>query len=346
RKDDVVRIASIFDLREEYTVRVSGAVNQPRTLQYRDSMTVEDAVFMADGFLDEAAAYRIEVARRVVGTGEPDQYKIDEIAEIFSFHVDEHLGFREDEGDFRLQPFDQVYIRTQPNYQEQQTVRITGEVEYPGEYVLSSRDARLSDLIDWAGGLSEYAYSRGASLERILEISQRPEITEIDDEMAGVGDDEQREQGEVVDTLTTPVGIQLANALSNPRSGYDLILEEGDEIHIPRELQIVRVEGEVLSPTSVRYDPNRSFSDYLSAAGGVTEEARRRRAYVVYANGEVDRTKRFLFIRNNPTIEPGATIIVPREPERRQMTAQERVGIASSIASTALLFITLLERLN
>lgn len=342
RRDDIVRISSILDLREEYSIRVTGAVHRSRTFEFRENMTVEDAIFLADGFRDEAAAYRIEVARRVIGTGEPDQYRMDEVAQIYRFHVDENLGFREQDADFRLMPFDQVYVRTQPNYQRQQTVRITGEVQYPGEYVISSRDARLSDLVEWAGGLSAYAFPSGASLERILDVT-RVEITELDDEdPAGVRGGQQQFAR---DTLTTPVGIRLADALAEHRSIYDLILEPGDELHIPKQLQTVRVEGEVLSPTSIRYDPSRSFSDYLSAAGGVTEQARRNRAYVVYPNGEIDRTKRFLVFRNNPSIEPGATIIVPARPERREMTPQERISLASSIASTALIFITLIERL-
>ncbi|MEX1211407.1 MAG: SLBB domain-containing protein [Balneolaceae bacterium] len=361
QRDDLVRISSIFDLREEYTVRVSGAVNAPQQFEFRNGMTIEDIIFRADGFRDSAAPYRIEVARRVTGNDDPNQLKMDRIAERIEFQVDENLTFEGDEGSFELRPFDQVYVRSQPNYQEQRTVIITGEVQYPGEYVISSRDARLSDLIQWAGGLSDYAYPEGASLDRILEITNETQVTELEGQaIAGVGNNQGGNAGEtqrlreslgrgeltsVQDTVNTPVGIQMAEALGAPRSGYDLILEPGDVIHVPKELQTVRVEGEVLAPTSVRYDPSRSFGDYLSMAGGITEDARRRRAYIVYANGEVDRTKSFLFIRNNPSVEPGATIIVPEKPIIRTLTPQERISLASSIASTAILFITLLDRL-
>lgn len=364
RRDDVVEIASIFDMREEYNIRVSGAVNRPTTYSYADNMTIEDAIFMADGFRDEAAAYRIELARRVTGDDDSAQYKMDRIAETYSFDVEEGLGFRGEDADFRLMPFDQVYVRTKPNYQEQQTVRITGEVQYPGEYVISSRDARLSDLVEWAGGLSDFAYVEGASLQRILEITAETEITELEGiglEGLSIGNngeesDENNENNRNDrddgswearrDTVNTPVGIRLGEALVDKQSNNDLILEPGDELHIPKQLQTVRVEGEVLSPTSIRYDDSHSFSYYLDAAGGVTEDARRRRAYVVYANGEVDRTKRVLFFRNNPTIEPGATIIVPPKPLAREMTPQERISLASSLASTALLIVTLLDRLK
>lgn len=331
RRDDEIRIASLFELREEYNIRVSGAVNSPGRFDFTEETTLQDAILQADGFRDNAAEYRVEVARRIVD--EEQQLKADRVAEVYQFEVDENLSFSQEDKNFVLRPFDQIFVRLKPNYQAQQIVRIEGEVQFPGEYVLEDRTARLSDIIEWAGGLSDYAYPRGASLERTLD---------------GIEIDERSVVGDLirVDGETTRVGIQLADALQNPKSNVDLILEEGDVIRVPKQLQTVRIEGEVLFPVSVRYDRGKSFRDYLSSAGGVTEDGRRNRAYVVYANGEVDRTKRFLFIRNNPTIEPGATIVIPKKPEKRELSPQERVGLASSIASTALLIITLIDRLE
>jgi len=331
RRDDEVRIASLFELREEYNIRVSGAVNNPGEFDFTEETTIQDAILQADGFRDDAAEYRVEVARRIVDDGE--QLKTDRVAEVFQFSVDRNLEFAEEDKDFVLKPFDQVFVRLKPNYQAQQIVRIEGEVQYPGEYVLEDRTARLSDVIEWAGGLSDYAYPRGASLERTLD---------------DVAVDERSVVGDLVrvDGQTTRVGIRLADALDNPQSNVDLILEEGDVIRVPKQLQTVRVEGEVLFPVSVRYDESRSFRDYLSAAGGVTEDGRRNRAYVVYANGEVDRTKRFLWIRNNPDIEPGATIVIPEKPQRRELTPQERVSLASSVAATSLTIISVINAIR
>ncbi|MEX0648498.1 MAG: SLBB domain-containing protein [Balneolaceae bacterium] len=334
RKDDEVRIASLFELRDEYTFSVSGAVNNPSTFDFTEGMTLEDALFRANGLRDESAAYRIEVARRIVDVEE--QLKTDRVAEVFQFSVDEDLDFSEEDRDFTLQPYDQVFVRLKPNYQPQQKVRIEGEVQFPGEYVLEDRTARLSDLIGWAGGLSDYAYPRGASLERIAETAN------VEDESFLGELVEENDRGQ----LTTRVGIRLRDALQEPHSNQDLILEEGDVIRVPKQLQTVRIEGEVLYPVSIRYEPGKSFQSYINEAGGITEDGRRNRAYVVYANGEVDRTKRFLFIRNNPSVEPGATIIIPPKPASREMTPQERISLASSIASTALLFVTLIDRLN
>jgi len=136
---------------------------------------------------------------------------------------------------------------------------------------------------------------------------------------------------------TELIGINLEAILNNPRGSEDLILREGDILSIPRELQTVRMRGEVLYPTSARYRSNIGFRDYISRAGGFTEKSRRGRSYVVYANGDVQRTKKFLFINDYPPIEPGAEIIVPTKPERERLSPQAWIGIATSLATLALL---------
>lgn len=348
--DDLVRISSIFDLRETFTIQVSGAVNSPDRFEYLEGMSLEDAIYLADGLRDEAAAYRVDVARRVVD-GDV-RTKVNQIAEVFEFEVDENFRFTDGEGEFKLQPFDRVFVRTKPNYQRQLTVQIEGEVQFPGEYVLENRDARLSDLIEQSGGLSQYAFVEGASMQRILEVVSR----ELDE-------DEMRERSEqlsdlnlenvnlqsfeaVNDTVYTPVGIRLGEALQKTNGVNDLRLQEGDIIRVPRQLQTVRVEGGVLSPVTMRFVPGRGLQNYIDAAGGTTERGQRHRAYIVYANGEVDRVKRFLRMRSNPSVDAGATIIVPEKPASRELTPQERISLASSIASTALLFITILDRIQ
>ncbi len=353
RRDDQVRVSSIFDMREEYTISVQGAVNDSGEFEFAESMSVEDAIYIAGGFRDEAAEYRVEVARRV--TGDRDEFRMDRIAEVFRFSVDQNLQFSTGDLDFNLMPFDQVYVRTKPNYQEQQTVRIRGEVQYPGTYVLDSRNARLTDLIEMAGGMSDYAFPEGASLQRRIEEDVLEEVEVLDTlmiqrrEMMEEQMEEEDRRHDIFDEngyTTTQVGIRLEQAMNRPGSMQDLILEPGDVINVPKELQTVRVEGEVLHPVSIRFDDGRSFQSYINAAGGTTDEAQRRRAYIVYANGEVDRTRRILFFRSNPDVRPGATIFIPPKPERRELTPQERVGLASSIASTAILIVTLVDRLS
>src|SRR5690606_1879885 len=132
------------------------------------------------------------------------------------------------------------------------------------------------------------------------------------------------------------IGIDMEQILKNPGSKYDLILQDGDIISIPKQLQTVRMRGEFLYPITVRYDEKNSFKDYISQAGGFTDQAKRSKTYVLYANGSVDRTRKFLFWNNYPEVSRGAEIIVPEKPERRKVTPGEIVALSSGLASLAL----------
>src|SRR5699024_3391649 len=165
QKDDVVRINSIFDMRENFTVGINGPVQRPTDYEFAYGMTLEDLIYTAGGFRQSATPYRIEVARRIRDI-DPRTGNGTFVADIHTFNVSEDLQLSKEDGDFELQPFDQVYVRELPNYEEQQEVHVVGEVKYPGKYVISSRSERISDMIERAGGLTPEAYTDGATLFR------------------------------------------------------------------------------------------------------------------------------------------------------------------------------------
>lgn len=335
-KDDIVRISSIFDMREKYTVEISGPVQQPAQYEFVYGMTLEDLIFQANGFMRSANPYRIEVARRVRSLEVND--KPSNIADIFTFSVDENLGLDPEGASFKLQPFDQIYVRSLPNYEKQNEVAVVGEVQYPGTYSISSKNERISDLIQRAGGLTSEAYLQGATLFRDREFTEQ----ESQQTLANVEGLTQKQQQEMLESQKdqAQVGIDLPQVIKNPSSKYDLFLEKGDSLFIPKQLQTVTVKGGVFYPTTIRFDGRRSFEDYITSAGGFTDLAQKRRAYVIYASGKVDRVKNFLFFKNYPSVEPGATIVIPEEPDPDELTPQERVGIFSAIISTAALITT------
>lgn len=133
------------------------------------------------------------------------------------------------------------------------------------------------------------------------------------------------------------IGINLEEILSRPGTGEDLILQEGDILRIPKQLQTIRMVGEVLLPTTARYVENASFKRYISKAGGFTESARKSKAYVIYANGDARRTHSFLMFKLYPHLEPGAEIVVPKKPDRQKLSAAAWVGIATSLATLGIL---------
>lgn len=321
-KDDRIKVSSIFELRELRTVTISGSVIEPGTFPFNENTTLKDLILEAEGFKEEAAPYRVEVARRIQDdrTGRIKN----EIAELFTIDIENGLNYSEELEEMILQPFDQIFVRKSPAYEKQQTVRIEGEVLYPGSYVLSTRDFRLSDLIEESGGITQYAYIEGASLDRnFSRLLNEFELNLADTVM-----------GEEIESLSQ-VGIQLEEALNRPGSDSDLLLQEGDVIKIPKQLETVQIRGEVLYPVNTRYQENKSFKSYIGSAGGFTEDANTKSAYIVYANGEVDRTKRFLFFRSYPDVRPGSVLIIPPKKETQKLTTAERITVMSTIVSLA-----------
>jgi hypothetical protein len=207
---------------------------------------------------------------------------------------------------------------------------------YPGTYSLADRNERISDLIRRAGGLTREAYPEGATLIRDIGQLERIEIDFLS------------EFGEIVETPGTEenfVGINLPRILSRPGSSDDVFLREGDVIRIPLELQTIRVSGAVLREVEIRHREGRNLRYYVNRSGGFANDALKRRAYVVYANGDVEARKNFLFFRSNPQIDPGAEIIIPQKPERERMDTREFISVMASIASTAAVIVTIITRL-
>ena len=324
QKDDYIKVSSIFDLREERTVSISGSVLTPETYEYIEDITLKDLIFEAGGFTEDAAPYNIEIARRI-----PDDQSgtvKNQIAELINISIENGLNYESELDEIVLMPFDQVFVRTSPTYQEQHLVTIKGEVLFPGTYALSTRDFKLSDLLEKSGGLTDYAYIEGASLERKFEINRQELELNLADSLTEATQD--------IESLSK-VGINLREAADNPNSVSNLLLQQGDVITIPKKLETVQVRGEVLYPVNVRFDDGQKYKEYITSAGGFTDDANKKRAYIVYANGDVDRTKKFLFFKSYPDVKPGAVLIIPPKKERPPMSNAERITLYSTIVSMA-----------
>jgi protein involved in polysaccharide export with SLBB domain len=139
------------------------------------------------------------------------------------------------------------------------------------------------------------------------------------------------------------VGINLEKILAAPKSAADLILEEGDVLRIPKELQTVKVNGEVLYPVTTSYATGKSFKYYISQGGGFSEKSVKKRSYVIYANGSVQSTRKVFLFNNFPSIEPGAEVFVPKKEAKKPVSAGEIVGISSALASMAVIILNLVK---
>jgi protein involved in polysaccharide export with SLBB domain len=332
--EDQVIIKSIHEMREELEVSLGGEVRERGVYQFRKGMTLEDLILMADGFLGSASEARIEINRRIFGEAAPES-RGSQLAEIFVFGVERDLSMAEATRSFELMPFDQVYVRARPDYQVQEKIRVEGQILFPGEYALSDRNERISDLIRRAGGLTDEAYVRGATL---LRARKQLERVETDVELGSLV---------VIDKdadVQNYIGINLEDILKNPGSEDDLFLRPGDVVRIPSELQTVRVSGGVLRDSEIRHNKGRLLKYYVEGSGGYSPNARRAKSYVVYANGDVATRGNFLFFSTSPKIEPGSEIVVPQRIERAPMSPGERIAILSTVVSMAAVVMTAISR--
>ena len=337
QKNDVLYIPSIHDLKEEATLTIHGEVANPGTYLYSDNMTVEDLVLQAGGLLESASTTKVEVARRVKNPKSSQFSQV--VGESFAFDLKD--GFLTGEGseNFHLQPFDEVYIRKSPAYHKQQNVVVGGEVLFSGSYALSKKNERLSNLIEKAGGVTPDAYVRGARLIRQMTEDEKNR-REATLRMARSGSGKDSISVDMLDLSDFySVGINLEKALARPGGDDDLVLREGDMLYVPEYVSTVKINGAVMYPNTVTYKEGEDLKYYINQAGGFANNAKKKKAFVVYMNGTVSRLK----TRNSKAIEPGCEIIVPSKDKRNRMSPAEILSIGTSTASLATMIATLVN---
>jgi len=349
QREDIVNISSIFDLRDKYVVTINGSVRKPGKFAFSENMKVEDLILKSGGFAEGASTKRIEVARRI-SDADPSS-KSSSVAQVFSVNIDGPL--KPNDANFVLTPFDIVSVYSLPGYEKQKTVKVEGEVLYPGSYTIKNKNEKISDLIARAGGLTASADVEGGSLKReniaILGIDKnKADTAALALERTAQANRLKRAYKDSTANVDTQqrnnyVGIDLGAVLKSPGSKSDLLLEDGDIVRVPKQQQIVRVNGQVLYPSAVVYDNSKSFNDFVSNAGGYGPNALRRGAYVVYPNGTVKGTRKFLFFNSHPSVKPGSEIYVPKKAEGKGNTGQLILGYTTGLASLGAIILGILS---
>jgi protein involved in polysaccharide export with SLBB domain len=317
----------------------------PGVYEYAEDETIEDFVLQAGGLTDAASTARVNVSRRI---SDPKATKAtNEIAKIFSFTMKDGLVVDGDRS-FTLEPYDEVYVRRSPAYQPQRNVLIEGEVLFPGNYAMSTKNQRISELVKAAGGVTDQAYVRGARIERVMTedekfrnrqvlemIRQKGQNSGLDmvmqDEQTADYDINQSRDSLENDTVRYSVGIELDKALASPGSDFDITLKEGDRLIIPEYNGTVKINGNVMYPNTVAYSEGKKYKWYVNQAGGFGSRAKKSRSFVVFQNGTVSKAKK-------AKIEPGCEIIVPS----KTTTTSEVIGQIGSVGTSAATLLTLL----
>ncbi|MFN8295308.1 MAG: SLBB domain-containing protein [Chitinophagales bacterium] len=326
------KIYVLKDLRriDKYYIEVNGMVRKTDTFPYMENMTLADAIILAQGFKMEAASNRIEIARianydKAISQSVPTQVT------ILNYSISKNIGKDPVANSIKLQPFDQIYVRPTPEFEYQMKVTVKGEVLYPGEYVLTTKDERLSSLIERAGGLTRFAYADGARLTRSED---------------GIGN----------------ILTDLNKALKNKASKFNYVLKKGDVIEIPAIRDLVALRGAFNYPSDkkpenlyVPYTEGKDAKFYIYKYGaGFSDSAQRKKTYVIRPNGQIVGTHKSFFGRSYPSVEKGSVIVVPSKPVKVQTQKTKNgfdgaklqkvvtgtIGAISSVLTLYLLYLT------
>jgi protein involved in polysaccharide export with SLBB domain len=320
--DDEVTTFSRTDFRPERYVAIAGAVQQGGRFAYREGMTLRDLVLLAGGVNDLADLRQAEIARR------PETSSALVLSETVRVPLDSGYLFADGRTAPRgalevpLKPYDNVLIFADPERRTPVSVRITGEVQFPGTYLLRTRNERLSALIARAGGLTSQGDARAVYFSRRVDSSSTASrlvrsASQVRDEKTGAVKSTVSDTAKLEASGTRiRVGVDLPRALARSESPDNLFLSDGDSVHVPVLQQIVTVRGEVNAPTAIVAN-GRGLGAYIAAAGGGSPMSQPRRAYVIQPNGKIEsRSHLFWFVRLDPTPKPGATVVVPSRGER------------------------------
>ena len=313
-------------------VRIEGAVRKPQKFAYAKGLYPADLIIMAGGFIEGADQTQVQVARQL------NDANFKTISKVYTVSLSKEGG-----DSIALEPNDIVTVRYEKGYVPQQVVKIEGEVSFPGFYAILSKEDRISSLIERSGGLAPYAYVEGATLVRKKDKNEKDDkaqekqlkkLKKTDKDLTLI---ETKEEENTPEASEYRVGINLKKIMENKNSYQDLVLKDGDVLIIPSEKQTVEVKGLVLAPSLVRYEKGKSTRSYINSAGGFSDNAQKKSVYVVYANGDVKGTSRFLFFRSYPKVAPGALVIVPEKPEKKSLSTAETVSVMTALTTLAIL---------
>ena len=339
RNNDILFIPSLFDIGEIKTVSIYGEVMFPGDYRYADNTSIEDLILQAGGLKENASLSKVDVVRR--SRDKSASLKSDTISKTYSFAIDEQLSIM-DNG-FRLEPYDEVYVRRSPGYSTNRRVVVDGEVTFPGYYSLTTNMERLSDILARVGEFSNEAYVEGARLERRMTEDERKRMRDIAEILMSKDSVALSKAIEKSLSATTyEVGIDIKDALENPGGSSDIVLRDGDRIIIPVFTNTVRINGEVMYSNTTPFIKGKSLKYYIDRAGGYSQSAKKSKAYVVYMNGSVSKVKK----RSRKLVQPGCEIVVPAKREHEGLKATEILSLGSTTASLATVVLALTSLLK
>jgi len=340
KREDVVTIYSILDFKEEYKVTIDGEIKKPAVYDYQENLTLNDLIVAAGG-LTGSASKRVEIARKIqsdaIDDANPNK------VELFTIEINPESN--EQATTFELKPFDVVNIRRMAVTENPEMVTVNGSVAYPGKYVLATKKEKIFNVIQRAGGLTSMASLNGVKIKRPIKKGQIDAIENVNLNLGKKDSIQNKLEKKLKEDLKyATIPINWEKVSKNQDSSANIILLPGDEIEVSAFNETVKVAGNVLLTSEIPYKSGKGFKYYLSSVGGVDAKGWKKKAYIIYPNGQAAVSHSFLlFFRSNPKVEPGSQIIVPEKPETKKMSTGEWVSLASVLVSMGVLIITAIK---
>ncbi len=308
-------------------VAVSGNVRFPGNYPLVEGMTVEQLIYAAGGLTEKAFQLRAELSRT--------EFSEDQIKQQsrFDLNLTDAQALQQ-----TLKSRDVLQIKTIPEWAESQRVTLSGEVRFPGTYPIHKNDS-LADVIERAGGLTEYAYIPGAVFTRVeLKQQQAARLQEMRDRLkddiakaelavSNQSSNDSKSGAEIAEaqklldqlSKTSATGrlvIDLQKVIAKSED-YEIPLQDGDELFVPMRKNSVTIVGEVQLPISQIYESALDYQDYIERSGGTTDKADEERIYIVKANGSVEiPDSSSWFVASSAQVDPGDTIVVPLDADK------------------------------
>ncbi|WP_423229918.1 SLBB domain-containing protein [Vibrio vulnificus] len=309
---------------------VFGEVKHPGRYPITPRMTISTLIEAAGGLTYNAFTINAELARTVINSK-------DERASIYIERIDLRQAIKGSAPDDAIiVGRDRLNILEKPDVKLQSTVTLQGEVSFPGTYTVRQGET-LGDLLERAGGLTEFAHPQGAIFTReALRLQEQKLLNQYaadmraetakktfraDSNMGSVISDPDKtlkfvEEASRSKALGRMV-VQLNRILKDERSA-DFMLEDGDFLFVPTFRNTVSIMGEVQVPITYLLDNKLDVDDYLNKAGGAKKQADEDRIFVVRADGSVYKpTSGYWFGNNHEELKAGDTIVVPIDTDYR-----------------------------
>ncbi len=288
--EDSIHVFAKEDLVDQQYVTIDGNVRNPGKILFRKGMQIQDLIALAGGFMNDAAYHRVELSR--IEKNRTDQMS-NQMVDLMKLELDASLTNKD--AKTLLEPQDYIYVPRLLNYKFIGDVKVRGEVLFPGNFALERRDENIQDIINRAGGLSQYGSLKDLQVFR----------------------------------NGTRIGVNLER---NAARDMGLLMLPGDSIFVSRNDPYVEIAGAVYNPQLIRYESS-SFKSYISAAGGVKNRVSLSKAYIQYSNGINRKTTKFLFLKFYPKVKSGSKIIIPEVPEKQKGLTIAEITAFTSIIS-------------